>query len=53
MTETPCTSLEEKTHVCLTKAELKKQNLGFVESLMDAGDPCFLFQRKKRVCTHY
>ena len=44
-----CTSLKDKNRVCLTKSELVEEGKGFVESLMKDGDPCFTFQKKKRV----
>ena len=48
----PCTSLKSKNRVCLTKSELVDEGMGFVKSLMKDGDPCFLFQKKKRVDFH-
>ena len=35
--------------VCLTKSELVEEGMGFVKSLMKDGDPCFTFEKKKRV----
>ena len=35
----PCTSLENKNRVCLTKEELSKKGLGVLRAFMKGGDP--------------
>ena len=45
----PCTSIKDKNRVCLTKSDLVEEGMGFVKSLMKDGDPCFTFEKKKRV----
>ena len=49
ITDPPCTSLENKNRVCLTKDELSKKGLGVLRAFMKGGDPCFLGLKKKRV----